>query len=154
MNRVLAPRDRFKLLVLAAVGGIVVTFGALPHRFVLAVEATQSAVAAKIEFFEARVRPLMATRCYDCHTDSARGGLRVDSREAMLKGGRRGPAIVIGKPEESLLIKAVAHTHETLRMPKDAPKLKEQEINDLSQWIKDGAHWPAVTAAKNDRSEE
>src|SRR5262245_45213047 len=105
MNKRLITRDRFKLLVLAAVGGMVVTFGALPHRPVWAVEATQSADAAKIEFFEARVRPLLATRCYDCHTDSAKGGLRVDSREAMLKGGRRGPAIVIGEPEESLLIK-------------------------------------------------
>jgi cytochrome c553 len=150
MTKLLMTRDCFKLLVSAAVGGIVVTFGALPHRFVWAVKASQSADAAKIEFFEARVRPLIATRCYDCHTDSAKGGLRVDSREAMLKGGRRGPAIVIGKPEESLLIKAVAHTHETLRMPKGALKLNAQEIGDLSQWIKDGAYWPAATAAKND----
>jgi len=150
MNKLLITRDRFKSLVLAAVVGIVLTFGALPHSFVLTVEATQSADAAKIEFFETKVRPLMAARCYDCHTDSAKGGLRVDSREALLKGGRRGPAIVIGKPEDSLLIKAVAHTHETLRMPKGAPKLSDQEIGDLSQWIKDGAYWPAATEAKND----
>src|SRR5215470_9325955 len=150
MTKLLMTRDCFKLLVSAAVGGIVVTFGALPHRFVRAVIAAQSADAARIEFFEARVRPLMATRCYDCHTDSAKGGLRMDSREALLKGGRRGPAIVIGKPEDSLLIKAVAHTHETLRMPKGASKLSDQEIGDLSQWIKDGAYWPAATEAKND----
>src|SRR5262245_26025570 len=127
MNKLLITRDRFKLLVLA-VGGIAVTFGALPHRFAWAVKATQAADASKIEFFEAKVRPLLATRCYDCHADSAKGGLRVDSLEAMLKGGRRGPAIVIGMPEESLLIKAVAYTHETLRMPKGAPKLSDQEI--------------------------
>src|SRR5262245_64881173 len=101
MNKISAPRDRFKLLVLAAVGGTVVTFGALPHLFVRAVKAAQSADAAKIEFFEARVSPLMATRCYDCHKDSAQGGLRVDSRQEVMKGGRRGPAIVIGKAEES-----------------------------------------------------
>src|SRR5215475_2982639 len=100
MNKISAPRDRFKLLVLAAVGGTVVTFGALPHHFVRAVKAAQSADAAKIEFFETKVRPLMATRCYNCHTDSANGGLRVDSREALLKGGRRGPAIIIGRPED------------------------------------------------------
>jgi len=149
MNELLTIRDCFKLLVSAAVGGIVVISGALPHRFAWAVKATQSADAAKIEFFEAKVRPLLATRCYDCHTDSAKGGLRVDSREAMLKGGRSGPAIVIGKPEESLLIKAVAHMSETLRMPKGAPKLNDQEIGDLSRWVKDGAYWPAATAAKN-----
>jgi Planctomycete cytochrome C len=130
MNKPLMTRDCFKLLVSAAVGGIVVTFGALPHRLVRADKAMQSADSAKTEFFEAKVRPLIATRCYDCHTDSSKGGLRVDSREAMLKGGRRGPAIVIGKPEERLLIKAVAHTHETLRMPKGAPKLNDQEIGD------------------------
>src|SRR5262245_28231354 len=143
-------RDFIKSLVLAAAGGIAVIFATLPHHFVQTAQAIQAVDAAKIEFFEAKVRPLLIHYCYDCHTDSAKGNLRVDSREALLKGGRRGSAIVIGKPEESLLIKAVAHTHETLRMPKDAPKLKEQEINDLSQWIKDGAHWPAVTAAKND----
>src|SRR5215475_7692955 len=99
MNKLLLTRDRLKLLVLAAVCGIVVNYGALPHTFLWEVEAAQSADAVKIEFFEAKVRPLIATRCYDCHTDSAKGGLRVDSREAMLKGGRRGPAIVISKPE-------------------------------------------------------
>ncbi|HEY6402916.1 MAG TPA: DUF1549 domain-containing protein, partial [Blastocatellia bacterium] len=150
MNKALMTRGCFKLLAMAAVGGLVVTFGALSHCLVRADQAKQSADAAKTEFFEAKVRPLIATRCYDCHTDSSEGGLRVDSREAMLKGGRRGPAIVIGKPEESLLIKAVAHTHETLRMPKGAPKLNDQEIGDLSQWIKDGAYWPAATGAKND----
>src|SRR5262245_66333926 len=97
MTKLLMTRDCFKLLVSAAVGGIVLTFGALPHRFVWANKATQSADSAKIEFFEARVRPLIATRCYDCHTDSSKGGLRMDSREAMLKGGRRGPAIEIGR---------------------------------------------------------
>ena len=140
-------RDGIKLLVLAAVGGIVLNFATLVQ---LSVKAAQAADAAKIEFFEAKVRPLLIHHCYDCHTEAAKGGLRIDSREALLKGGRRGSAIVIGRPEESLLIKAVTHTHETLRMPKDAPKLKEQEINDLSQWIKDGAHWPVTTAAKND----
>jgi mono/diheme cytochrome c family protein len=143
-------RDSIKLLVLAAIGGLAVVFAISPHRFVRAVKAAQATDAAKIDFFESKVRPLLATHCYDCHTDSANGGLRVDSREALLKGGKRGSAIVVGKPEESLLIKAVAHTHETLRMPKDAPKLTDAEINHLIQWIKDGAHWTAATAAKND----
>jgi cytochrome c553 len=109
-------------------------------------QAAQPTDDAKIEFFESRIRPVLATSCYDCHTDAAKGGLRVDSREALLKGGQRGAAIVIGKPEESLLIKAIAHTHESLRMPKGAAKLKEEEIADLSQWIKDGAVWPQTTA--------
>src|SRR5215510_3416184 len=139
-----------KLLVLVAICGIAVTFAISSQRFGLVVKAAQTTDTAKIEFFESTVRPVLANSCYDCHTDSAKGGLRVDSREALLKGGRRGPAIIIGKPEESLLIKAVTHTHETLRMPKDAPKLTDAEINQLIQWIKDGANWTATTAVKND----
>jgi hypothetical protein len=139
-------RDYIKLLVLAAAGAMAVNFAIFPPRFA---DAMQTTDAAKSEFFEAKIRPLLAMHCYDCHTDSAQGGLRVDSREALLKGGKRGPAIIVGKPEESLLIKAVAHTHEKLRMPKNAPKLADQELINLSQWIKDGAHWPATITAKN-----
>ena len=60
------------------------------------------------EFFETRIRPLLVAQCYECHSeDSAESGLRVDSRAALLTGGERGPAIVPGKPDESLLISAV-----------------------------------------------
>jgi mono/diheme cytochrome c family protein len=138
--------DCIKLLILAAVGSIVVAFVTSPPR---SADAAQSADAAKIDFFEAKVRPVLASYCYDCHTDSANGGLRLDSREAMLKGGKRGPAIVIDKAEESLLIKAVAHSDEGLKMPKGGAKLKDEEIADLSKWIRDGAAWPAATVAKN-----
>ncbi len=114
----------------------------------MASQTTVARVDARDEFFESRIRPVLATGCYDCHTDAAKSGLRVDSRAALLKGGKRGPAIVIGKPEESLLLQAVKH--ETLQMPKGGAKLKDSEIADLSQWIKDGAHWPATAAIKND----
>jgi hypothetical protein len=68
MNELLTIRGCYKLLVLAAVGGIVAISGALPQRFAWSVKAMQSSDAAKIEFFEAKVRPLLATRCYDCHS--------------------------------------------------------------------------------------
>ncbi len=112
------------------------------------VHAAQTKDAAQHDFFETRVRPVLAMYCYDCHTDAAQGGLRVDSREALLKGGKRGAAILVGKPEESLLIKAVKH--ETLQMPKGGAKLKDEEIAALSQWIRDGAVWPTTAAVKND----
>ncbi|MFN7926997.1 MAG: PSD1 and planctomycete cytochrome C domain-containing protein [Blastocatellia bacterium] len=105
--------------------------------------------AAKYEFFEAKIRPLLITACYDCHTDGAKGGLRVDSREALLKGGKHGAVLIPGQPENSLLIKAVRHSDENLKMPKGAAKLKDEEIAALSQWIKDGAVW-SVTPAKTD----
>ena len=74
--------------------------------------------SAHKEFFEAKVRPVFAKNCYACHTAAQTSGLRVDSREALLKGGTRGPAIVPGKPEESLLIKAIHYTDSHLRMPR------------------------------------
>ena len=64
-------------------------------------------MSASAEYFEAKVRPVLAANCYDCHTDQAFGGLRLDSREGLLKGGASGPAIVPGDPDKSLMIQAV-----------------------------------------------
>ncbi|MCU1327469.1 MAG: hypothetical protein JWN34_2839 [Bryobacterales bacterium] len=93
------------------------------------------------DFFESKVRPVLVSRCFSCHTDTQQGGLRVDSREALLSGGKRGPALVAGKPAESLLIQAVSQRHATLRMP-PGPPLEPQEITNLEQWVRDGAVWP------------
>jgi hypothetical protein len=95
-----------------------------------------------IEFFEARVRPVLASNCYSCHTTSKLGGLALDSRASLLKGGKSGPGFVAGKPAESLLIKAVSQTDARLKMPMGSPKLKDGEIADLAHWIAMGAPWP------------
>jgi mono/diheme cytochrome c family protein len=98
------------------------------------------------EFFEARVRPVLASNCFDCHTDQRNGGLRVDSREALLKGGRRGPAIIPGDPDNSLLMQAVRQTNDALKMPKGG-RLAPAEIDALAEWIRGGAVWPAAPPA-------
>src|SRR5262245_63531547 len=72
--------------------------------------------AASPEFFENKIRPVLANNCYSCHTGSQLGGLRLDSRDAMLKGGKSGPGLVPGDPEKSLLIRAVQQTT-PLKMP-------------------------------------
>jgi hypothetical protein len=75
-------------------------------------------------------------------------GLRVDSREGLMRGGETGPAIVPGAPEKSALVKAVQHADGFPRMPRGRAKLAAQDIDALEQWIRDGAVWPAtVTAA-------
>jgi len=102
-------------------------------------QAAQS--SSSVDFFETRIRPLLAERCFACHTQSRLGGLQIDSRETLLKGGSSGPAIVPGSPEQSLLIQAVGHTHERLKMPPQE-KLKDVEIAWLSDWIRAGAPWP------------
>ena len=76
-------------------------------------------------FYNARIQPVLARECYSCHSPDAaklKGGLRLDSREAMLQGGDAGPAIVAGKPAESLLIQALRHEGD-LAMPPKKPKL-------------------------------
>src|SRR5882724_5270055 len=93
-----------------------------------------------IEFFEKQVRPLLVVRCAACHGASQQfSSLRVDSREALLRGGNRGPAIVPGDPQLSLLAKAVRH--EGLKMPVGA-KLEADEIAAIENWIQLGAPWP------------
>ncbi len=93
------------------------------------------------DFFEERIRPLLAEHCFTCHTDSSPSGLRLDSREAILEGGHSGPAIAPGDPEGSLLILAVRRTHPRLKMPPQKPLVPNQ-IQDLETWIKAGAFWP------------
>jgi mono/diheme cytochrome c family protein len=121
------------------------------RTFVLFIAATVPACAQqaneKIEFFEARIRPVLANKCYACHTESKLGGLRVDSRVALLEGGRSGPAIVVGRPDDSLLIKAITQVDPKLKMPMAGNKLKDNEIADLKYWIQTmAAFWPTEDA--------
>jgi mono/diheme cytochrome c family protein len=119
-------------------------FGIPLLSFVCAAPAllAQTSNADSPEFFEIKIRPILANSCYGCHTNSALGGLRLDSREAMLKGGKRGVSVVPGDAENSLLIKAVKQVNPDLKMPAGAAKLKDEQIADLEAWIKAGAKWP------------
>jgi len=93
------------------------------------------------EFFESKIRPLLATHCHACHTGGALGNLRLDSREGILKGGKSGKVVVEGKPESSLLIEAVKRTHVRLKMP-PVGALAQDEIANLEDWIRRGLPWP------------
>jgi hypothetical protein len=104
-----------------------------------------SSAAEREDHFERHVRPLLIERCHKCHAgDEAKGGLRLDSRTAALKGGDTGTAIVVGKPEESLLLQAVRHEN-GLEMPPDG-KLTAAQVEALTQWVREGAVWPGSTA--------
>ena len=97
---------------------------------------------AKIEFFEMKVRPLLANNCYACHTNSKMGGLRLDSRQSMVRGGSSGPAVRPGNATGSILIQAVTHTHDRLKMPPTGEKLDDKQVEALKTWIQEGAAWP------------
>ncbi|MHA3772837.1 PSD1 and planctomycete cytochrome C domain-containing protein [Verrucomicrobiota bacterium sgz303538] len=99
--------------------------------------------ASGLEFFEKKVRPVLVSECFECHAgDKHKGGLLLDSREGLLKGGDTGPAIVPGKPDESLLISSIRHDDPDLKMPSKAPKLDDAVIADLTAWVKMGAPDP------------
>ncbi len=94
-------------------------------------------------FFETKVRPVLASACYDCHgPGKQKGGLRVDWREGLLKGGESGPAIVPGDAEGSLLVRAVSGTHAELKMPKNGEPLGAAAVADLKEWVRSGAPDP------------
>jgi cytochrome c553 len=106
----------------------------------------QTVNAGTPDYFESKVRPILANNCFGCHTTSALGGLRLDSPEAMLKGGKRGASVVPGDPEKSLLITAVRQSDASLKMPQGG-KLKDEEIAVLEAWVKAGAVWPKTSPA-------
>ena len=110
---------------------------------------------ADLQFFEAKIRPVLSEECYKCHShqaDRVKGKLMLDSRDGLLLGGATGPAIMPGKPDDSLLIQAIRYTDEDLQMPpsEHGGKLSDQQIADLTEWVRRGApdpRVPAVTAS-------
>lgn len=100
--------------------------------------------AAGVEFFEKNVRPILVQHCYECHAaEESNGGLLLDSRNGILKGGDTGTALVPGKPESSLLVTAVRYQNRDLQMPPQN-KLSEKDIATLEKWVSIGAPDPRV----------
>lgn len=99
------------------------------------------------DFFETRVRPLLAKNCYTCHTEARAGGLQMDNQEAMLRGSKDGPVLVPGKPDESKLIQAVRYK-DRIRMPPSG-KLPDEDIATLEAWVRSGAAWGHASSARS-----
>lgn len=110
---------------------------------------TQHVGLADDEFFEKRIRPILVEHCQKCHGDKkTKGGLRLTDRDSAIKGGDTGAAILPGKPDDSLLIKAIDYTGE-LKMPPEG-KLSDSEIEKLKRWVMLGAPWPASATTPNE----
>jgi hypothetical protein len=113
-----------------------------------AIAANPQFAPNQIEFFESKVRPVLAGTCQKCHGGANhKGGLRLDSRDAVLKGGDSGAAVVPGKPDSSPMIEAI--NYRGLEMPPTG-KLKPREIEALVEWVKMGAPWPKEQPTKSD----
>jgi hypothetical protein len=105
---------------------------------------TPVSAAEDSDFFETKVRPILVQHCYRCHSAEAkklRGGLRLDSREAMLIGGDSGPALTPKQPDKSRIIEAITYKNVELQMPPRG-KLPDSAIADLTRWVKIGVPWP------------
>ncbi len=123
---------------------------------ILALALVSTAAAAEdLAFFEQKVRPLLIDKCYECHAEGKKikGGLRLDTKEGWAKGGDTGPALVPGKPDESLLIEAVRYANRDLEMP-PKNRLTPAEVQILEEWVRLGAPDPRTDsgASKNKKT--
>ena len=147
----------------------VVTPPAMTSRLLLALTISTLAFAAdddppppapepkatpeQLDFFEKKIRPVLADKCYKCHSEKSekpKGGLLLDSREGSRRGGDNGPAVVPGKLDDSLLIEAVRYANKDFAMPpeKSGGKLSDAVIKDFEAWVKMGAPDPRDGEAK------
>ncbi len=111
----------------------------------LVICATSAQADDEVDWFERRVRPILATQCWNCHgPELQQGRLRLDSRESVLKGGSRGPAVTLGDPTRSVLIQALRH--QGLQMPPTG-RLSADTVAAFAKWIEDGAVWPSPASA-------
>ena len=107
-------------------------------------QADDGKTSQNAEFFEKNIRPVLVKHCLDCHNskDVAEGKLALDYRDALLKGGKSGKVVVPGKPEQSLLLKAIQHRSGVQKMPQGEEKLPNAIIKDFEKWIRQGAYDP------------
>ena len=114
---------------------LLLLFSLLPNFHVIADES---------HFFETKIRPVLSEKCYECHSarsSKTKGGLRLDHIDLILQGGDSGPALVLGKSQESLLIEAISYEDPDFHMP-PKEKLKKEIVSDFEKWIDNGAFWP------------
>jgi hypothetical protein len=119
---------------------LLVTFPAAVFALALSSACAELPAEDDLRFFRDKIEPVLKTNCYECHSGQAKeikGGLRLDSRSAVILGGDSGPAIVPGKPDDSLLIQAIRH--DGLEMPPEKPQLSAAVIADFVKWVERGA---------------
>jgi hypothetical protein len=130
-------------------GFLCISISLLCLNSIASAEPPQTDDAKGIEFFESKIRPVLAVHCYKCHSASegkSEGGLTLDTREKIRAGGDRGPAVVPGKTKDSVLLAAISHADADLQMPPKKDKLPDSVIADIRTWIEMGAPDPRVAA--------
>jgi mono/diheme cytochrome c family protein len=135
-------RHGFQLSSACILGfGLCLGWGGLQRSVAGAEDSPTRVDSANADFFESKIRPVLAAHCWECHgPDKQKSGLRLDSRQALLKGGDTGPAVTVGKPGESPLVEAIGYDGAVQMPPRG--KLSNAEIASLTDWVKRGAPWP------------
>ena len=136
-------------LVRRSLTGLAVALGSV-HAAAAPAPTPEQPTAEQVQFFEKNIRPVLMDRCYQCHSsqgEKIRGGLVLETRASVRQGGESGPAVVPGDAEGSLLIKAIRHTDEKLKMPPKAPPLTAAQVADFEKWVARGAPDPRDGAA-------
>ena len=154
---------KFELLCLLAATATICLWAEFSLQAELAAQevASQPNLADQLssadhEYFEKKVRPLLHEHCYECHSAESKvlkGGLRLDVRNGLLQGGDTGPAVIPGKPEESLLIQTLHYDEDNYQMPPQG-KLPEAVIAELTAWVARGAPFPVTEEAALNKSTE
>jgi cytochrome c len=110
------------------------------------VQAAGQDEAATPEFYTSRVQPILKTNCYRCHGGmNHRGGLNIQTRAGMMKGGHDGQVLVPGDPSKSLLVRLIRHegpANDPMPMPPKSPKISDEDIVTIERWVKSGAIMP------------
>lgn len=112
--------------------------------------------ASDLEFFENKIRPVLAEHCYECHNslNKAKGDLVLDYKDGLLDGGETGPGLLPGNPNDSLLMQVLKHEIKDLKMPKGGPKLMPNVLADFEKWISKGAFDPRLEPPTQKQFEE
>jgi mono/diheme cytochrome c family protein len=145
-----APASVRRHVVLACIAMITMVVMSVRMQRLVAAEPDH----ADVEFFETKIRPVLVERCHQCHSSEAqkkkklKGGLLLDTKAGMRAGGDTGPAIIPGKPNESLLLKALRGSGDVSQMPPSG-KLSDAVIADFEKWIQSGAADPRDEAANS-----
>jgi cytochrome c len=112
----------------------------------------QQVDASKPEFYTTQVLPILKANCYKCHAGATpKGGLSLETRAGMLKGGMDGSILVPGDPKKSLIVRLIRHegpADDPMPMPKGAAKLSDADIATITEWVKAGAVMPAAPPAQ------
>ncbi len=151
-DNVLAVEPFYKRVAIAMGAVSLAAVAVLWQPHVVAARSTPNPDPGSVEFYQQKVKPIFDTSCFRCHGGmNHRGGLNFSTQAGLNKGGHDGPVVVVGHPEQSLLLKLIRHegpADDPMPMPPKGDKLSDEDIATVAAWIKAGAKMPEDASAQ------